>query len=141
MCNSHKVNRWCNNHNHKYFGENHLSETTPFIESPRAIIYQLSNHHSQQYINYHCKNNLLYCCSLCFYVIVLYLFYIKWFFINLFSFHIQTKDSDMHVYVHSWLLNDCDRNQPNNQFLGLFFCNMLLYWLTISCISVTFFYW
>ena len=29
----------------------------------QAIICQSSNHHSrQQYINYHCKNNLFYCC-------------------------------------------------------------------------------
>ena len=54
-----------NNHNCKYFAGNQLSKTAPFIVSPQAIIYQLSNHHSQQYINYHCKNNLVYCCSLC----------------------------------------------------------------------------
>ena len=44
---------------------NQLSKTTPFIGSPQAIIYQLSNHHSTQYISYRCKKILFYCCYLC----------------------------------------------------------------------------
>ena len=39
---------------------------------------------------------------LCAYVIMLYLFYIKQLFTNLFSFHFQTKDSDTYMYVHRW---------------------------------------
>ena len=52
---------------HKYFAENLLSRTAPwpFIGLPQTILHQLLNHHSQQYIQYRCKNNLLYCCSLC----------------------------------------------------------------------------
>ena len=47
---------------------------------------------------------------LCVHVTVLYLFYIKQWFTNLFSFHFQTKDSDTHAYVHSWSPNDGDKN-------------------------------
>ena len=61
----HKANRWCNNPSHKYFVGNQLSKTTPFIGSLQAIIYQLSNRHITQYINYHFKKNLFYCCYLC----------------------------------------------------------------------------
>ena len=54
----------------------------------------------------------------------------KQWFTNLFSFHFQTKDSDMHAYVHSWSPNDGDRNQQNNKLLGLFFYRReLLQWL------------
>ena len=38
---SHKANGWSNNHSHKYCVGNQLSKTTPFIESPQAIMYQL----------------------------------------------------------------------------------------------------
>ena len=31
-------------------------------------------------------------------------------FINLFSVHFQTKDSDAHAYAYSWLPNNGDRN-------------------------------
>ena len=63
--NSHKANIWYNNHSHKCFVENQLSKTTLFIRSRQTIVYQLSNCHSPQYINYHCKKNLFYCCYLC----------------------------------------------------------------------------
>ena len=40
---------------------------------------------------------------LCVYIIALYLFYIKrWLFTNLFSFHFQAKDNDIHAYAYSW---------------------------------------
>ena len=39
---------------------------------------------------------------------------------NLSLFHFQPKDSDTHAYVHPWSSNDGDRNQENNQLLGLF---------------------
>ena len=136
------MNRWSNNHNHKYFMGNQVLKTAPFIRFPQAIIYQLSNHHSQQYINYHFNNSLCYCCSLylAMYVIALYLFHIKWLFINLFSFHIQTKYSDTHAYVYSWSPNDGDRNQQKTNFWACFFCNIfilvnnLIHWYNI-------FYW
>ena len=51
---------------------------------------------------------------LCVHVTVLYLFYIKQWFTNLFLFHFQTKDSDTHAYAHSWSPNDGDRNQQND---------------------------
>ena len=53
------------NYHHKYFVGNQLSKTAPFIGSPQAVIYQLSNRHSTQYINYHCKKKLFYCYYLC----------------------------------------------------------------------------
>ena len=37
---------------------------------------------------------------LCIYIIVLYFYCTKWLFTNLFLFHFQTKDCDMHAYVH-----------------------------------------
>ena len=60
-----------------------------------------------------------YCCNyftvvIFVYLIVLYLFCMKWWFSNLSLFHIQTKDSNMYAYVHSWSSNDGDRNQQNN---------------------------
>ena len=58
--------------------------------------------------------------AVCVYIMVLYLFYIKWLFTNLFSFHFQTKDRDTHVYAPSWLPNDGNRNQQNNQLLDPF---------------------
>ena len=39
-----------------------ISKTAPFVRCPQAIIYQGSIHHSQQYINYCCQNNLLSMC-------------------------------------------------------------------------------
>ena len=45
--------------------EINYQKTAPFIASPQAVIYQLSNCYNQQYINCHCKNNLFYWCSLC----------------------------------------------------------------------------
>ena len=45
----------------------------------------------------------------------------------------------MHNYVHLWSPNDGDRNQQNNQLLGLFcLYNMILYWLAIPFMSVMF---
>ena len=102
----------------KYFAGNQLSKTTPFIGSPQAIIYQLSNRHSTQYI-------IIIVSKICFtvicvYLIVPYLFCIKQLLSNLSSFHFQPKDSDTHAYAQSWLSNDGDRNQYNNQLLGPF---------------------
>ena len=57
---------------------------------------------------------------ICVYLIVFYLFCIKQSLSNLSSFYFQPKDSIMHVYAHSWLSNDGDRNQQNNQILGPF---------------------
>ena len=49
------------------------------------------------------------------------LFYIKQLFTNLILFHFLTKNSNTHAYVHSWLPNNGDRNQQNNQLvLSLF---------------------
>ena len=75
--------------------------------------------HSQQYIITLIRI-IYFIVVLCVYVTVLYLFYIKRLFKNVFSFHFQTKDSDMHTYVYSWSPNDGNRNVQNNQLLGLF---------------------
>ena len=134
MYNSHTANGWCNNHNHKYFAENQIiSKTVTFITSPQAIIYQLSNHHSQQYINYHCKNNLLYC-SLCLCINVI-CFLHKAIVHNLISFQFQTKDSDAHVYVHQWSQNNGTETSKATKFCSRFLC-----WLTIPFINIMFFY-
>ena len=37
---------------------------------------------------------------LCIYIIVIYFYCTKWLFTNLFLFHFQTKDCDMHAYAH-----------------------------------------
>ena len=64
--NSHKTNGWCNNHNYKYFMGSHLSKLH-HLSDPHRLSY--TNYRitlvSSTYINYCCKNNLLYCCSLC----------------------------------------------------------------------------
>ena len=57
--NSSKANGWCINHNHKYFES---SKSAPFIGSLQAINI---SRQCQQYINYCCRSNRLYCCSLC----------------------------------------------------------------------------
>ena len=54
MYNFHKVNKWYNNYNLKYFAGNQLPKTTSFICSPQAIVYQLIRH-SLQCINYRFK--------------------------------------------------------------------------------------
>ena len=131
MNNSCIMNGWCINHNHKYIVGN---KTAPFIRTLQAIIYQLSNHHSQQYINYHCYFTVV----LCVHVIVLHLFYI--FHKPIFIFQFQTKDDDTHTYAQLWLPNSGDKKQQNNKVLSLFLCNMFLYWLTIPFIHITFFY-
>ena len=41
-----------------------IIKTAPFIGSPQAIIYQLSNRHRTQYSNYRCRKSLFYCCCL-----------------------------------------------------------------------------
>ena len=67
---------------------------------------------------------------------MLYLIYIKQLFTNPFSsYHFQTKDSSMHVYAHSWLSNNGDRKQQNNQLLGLF----LLYHETTTLLACFFY--
>ena len=48
-----------------YYVGNQLSKATPFIGFPQAIMYQISNRDSHQYINYCSENSLLYCCSIC----------------------------------------------------------------------------
>ena len=77
--------------------------------------------HSTQYINYHCKKNLFYCCYLCLLNSALsFLHKAIDLNSNLSSFHFQPKDTDTHAYAHSWPSNDGDRNQHNNQLLGPF---------------------
>ena len=71
--------------------------------------------HSQQYIITLIRT-IYFIVVLCVYVTVLYLFYIKRLFKNVFSFHFQTKDA----YVYSWSPNDGNRNVQNNTLLGLF---------------------
>ena len=54
-----------------------------------------------------------------------------------FSFQ-HIKDSDTHVYVHSWSSNDDNRNQ---NFWGRFVYNMFIYCIAILFIGVMFFCW
>ena len=85
----------------------------------QAIKPQISNFHnivSSSYINNHCKNIVLWCCSLCLYNNAIS-FYLTWLFT---MFHLQRKDSNMHAYAHLWLPNDSDRNQQKNWPLGPF---------------------
>ena len=78
------------------------------------------------------------------YVIVLYLFYIKQLFTNLFLLHFQIKDGDMHAYVQSWWPHDGDRNQQNNQLLNPFLCNIFSLWKNLCnkcvCLDMHCFY-
>ena len=98
----------------------------------------ISNCHSQQYINYCCKNNLLYCCSLCLCnSAISFLHKAIVYKLALIPF---SKDNDMHTHVYSISPNDSGRNQQNNQFLSPFLYNTVLYWLTILFIGSAFFY-
>ena len=123
--NSHEANGWCNNHNHKYFVGNQLSKTIPFSGSPQAIIYQLSNHHSTQYITYRCQK-IYFTVVICVYLIVSYLFCIKWLFSNLFSFHFQSIVICMHMCTHDHLMMVTETSKTTKIFTH-FFDNMFLY--------------
>ena len=142
-CNFHKANRWCNNHCHKYFAGNQLSKTVPFIGSPQAIIYQLSNRHSTQYIII-VVSKICYTVVICVYLIVPYLFCIKQSLSNLSSFHFQTKHSDTHASTHSWSSNNAymvTETSKTINFWACFFYNMFLYWIAIPFISIMFLCW
>ena len=94
---------------------------------------------------------------------MLYLFYLIWLFTILLSLYFQAKDSNMHAFMHS---NNGDRYyvchhhlanmsavvnktaqklvvllEQKTNFWGHFIYKIILYWLTISFIGITFFYW
>ena len=108
------------------------------------MIYQLSNHHSQQYINYCCKNNLLYCCSLCLCNSTSYIFS-TWRDCSQTCFHSTFKQRI--VILMCMCTCDCQTIKTETSktptFWVRFFYNMILfqYWLAIPFISVMFFYW
>ena len=79
-----------------------------------------------QYTNYHCKKNLFYCYYLCLPNSTLSFLYKTIVFKPVFV-HFQTKDSDTHVYAHSWSSNYGHRNQQNKQLLGPFLLKHFLY--------------
>ena len=56
------------------------------------------------------------------------------------SLNFQTKDSNKHTYGQPWSPNDGDSNQQDNQLWACSFYNMLIYWLAILFIGITFFY-
>ena len=130
----------------------------PIYQIPTGyIIYQLSNRHSQQFINYAVRI-IYFAVVLYVFVVLLYLIYLKQLFTNLFSFHLQTKDSDLHVYAHSWFPNVGNPIHWYNIFhwqvlfrqvratnkttilLTHFFYNTILYWLANLAICLTFLY-
>ena len=99
--------------------------------------------HGQQYINYHCKDTL-FNIDLFVYVMVLYLVYINWLFTNLFLFHFQTKDRDMHVYAlavaKQWWQKLAALEHVS--FITLFvLINSAQCYLLVSYYSVAFFRW
>ena len=49
--------------------------------------------------------------ALCIHIVLLYVFYIKQLFTNMFLFHFQTNDNDMHAYEDSWHSEESDRKQ------------------------------
>ena len=55
--------------------------------------------------------------AFCIYIVVLY---IKQLLTNMFLFHFQIKDTDVHVYAGSWNFENGDRNQQNNKLSTLF---------------------
>ena len=107
------------------------------------IIYQSSNCHSQQYINYHCKNNLLYYCSLCSHnSAISFLHKNDW---SQTCFHFIPLSNKgiaicmrMHTRGHQMMVIETSKT---TNFWAHFFYNMFLYWLTIPFISIIFFYW
>ena len=88
------------------------------IFSPIKILYRMYsrlNASSQQYINYHCENNIFYHCSLCLCNCARsFLLNTNIHRVNMFLFHFQAKDSNTHVNVYSFLPNNGNRNQQNN---------------------------
>ena len=129
-----KVNGWFNNHSHKCFTGNQLSETAPFIGSPQTITYQLSNRHSTQYINHRCKKNLFYYFHLCLLNSIL-CFCIKPSLSNLSSFHFQQRIAiRMRLRAHGHQMMVTETSKTTN-FWACFFYNMFLYWIVMgSCI-------
>ena len=123
--NSHKVNRWCKNHNHKYFVGNQLSKSEPFIRLPQALIanYQIPIASSTSIT---VVRIIYFTVVLCVYVVVLYFFWLKGLFTNLVSFHFQTQNRDMHVYVHAWSPNNSDRTSKTIHFWACFFYNIFI---------------
>ena len=103
-----------------------------------SIIYQLSTHHIQQYINYHC--NFLYYCSLCLRnSTVIFSIYVKWLFKPVF---IPLQTRTVHMCTHGCQIMVTETSRATN-FWALFFytANTFLYWLAILFIGITFFYW
>ena len=105
-----------------------MSKTTSFYCFPEGYNTSSLSCLTQQYINYHCRKNLFYCCSLCLRnssTCFLHTAIVH----KPILFHFQTKDSNMYVYAHPLSPNDGDRNQQNNQLLSPFLYNTFLYWL------------
>ena len=99
------------------------------INYQKYTIYQLSNRHSTQYINYRCKK-IYFTVVICVYLIVLYFFCIKQSLSNLssfyFSFYFQPMDSDMHAHAHSWPSSDGTETSKTTNFQACFFYNIYL---------------
>ena len=111
--NSSKANRWCINHNHKYFLGNQSSKSAPFIGSLQAKLYLTNASNTLITVVRIINFTVVHCVYI---IVLLYLFCYKPVFIPL-----LTKDRDMHAYVHSWLPNDDDRNSKTTNFWACFF--------------------
>ena len=110
-----------------------------FAQTVTYTNYKLAIYSQQYTISFCCKKNLH---------ILLLFFLFMLSFLHKIVVHrpvfipFSTKDRDIHVYVHSWLTNNDDRNQQNDQLLSPFLLhNTLIYQLAILFINTTFFYW
>ena len=106
--------------------------------------YNISNRHSHQYINYHTKNNLLYCYSLCLRNNAMYIFSTESN-CSLTSLHSTFKQRIsicMCLCTHGRQMIVTETSKTTNFQACVFVTYISLYWLTIPFISIsTFFYW
>ena len=78
---------------------------------------------------------------LCVHVTVLYLFYIKRWFTNLFHSTFKQRIAicmRMRTHGHQTMVTE---TRKTINFWGRFVYNMVIYWITILFIGITFFYW
>ena len=131
------VTQWITNVLHKIYQKWHLHTNGSTQAMNMYITYQIviaSNTSTIVRIMY---STVVFCV----YVIVLYLFYIKWLFTNLFCSSFKQRIAiSMHIPTHGRHMMASGTSKTTN-FKGLCFYSMFLNWIATLFISMTFFYW
>ena len=131
-----KTTWWYNNYNLKYFVGNLLSNHLLFLS---AITHQLLTAiASNTSIIFARKTHIT--AALCVYIVILYLFYIKWLFTNTFC---STFKQRIMIRMRMWTcgtLKTVAVTSKTTNFQARFFYSAFLYWLTSLLIVITFLY-